>query len=405
MTHDFSTADGRKKIFEYLYDHEAANDRRIRLGKIKNIIITLIFAFNSLIYISYVVDLFVGAVNFDKEHLTALPVFDRVLPFVAGYTNSEILKTILFGFVFLVLVPIVCSIALHIILSIFIRKHKAQPEAFPEDEEAQMKAIVEKEEKVQAKADSYEAPYGKVSGAAVINTIAVFVLSAVILVRESAPLSFLSWVLFIVAGIVLMLIMLGVSFLSFMSFTVTTSSGIKDALSAYEIKLELERAERKKAEEKALKEEEARKEKERIDAMSADELYEYASMLEDDDIKLKYLHIAEKRGSKDAPFLIDVIYKSREEERYKRSRRFMDEGWEAQRRGNYRSAQQKFYAAACLDNPDGMYNYARLCLKFHERRDAVKWLEKAIASGTYDDDDTNRILAAIKRGEHINVVD
>lgn len=268
-----------------------------------------------------------------------------------------------------------------------------------------MKAIVEKEEKVQAKADSYEAPYGKASGAAVINTIAVFVLSAVILVRESAPLSFLSWVLFIVAGIVLMLIMLGVSFLSFMSFTVTTSSGIKDALSAYETKLELERAERKKAEEKALKEEEARKEKERIDAMSADELYEYASMLEDDDIKLKYLQIAEKRGSKDAPFLIDVIHKSREEEKYKKSRRFMDEGWEAQRRGNYRSAQRKFYEAACLDNPDGMYNYARLCLKFGERRDAVKWLEKAIASGTYDDDDTNRILAAVKRGEHINVVD
>ena len=75
---------------------------------------------------------------------------------------------------------------------------------------------------------------------------------------------------------------------------------------------------------------------------------------------------------------------------------------EAESRGQYSLAKSLFKEAAELGDALGMDNYARHCLINGNRSDAIYWLQKSIDTGEADYA-SRELLAALKRGEHIDV--
>ena len=402
--YDFSTVEGRRDIWKKLDKSESKNARTCIVGKIKNLAIALLFAFNNLLFMGYLCDLLVKAEEIVSDMINKVPVLNSFTHFAAGYTDDNIWKALLFGFVFVVVVPAVIGLVLRIILFLIIRK-KATTASFPEEEDKQIDAILSRSNTISVKADAFKAPFGVMFGSAIINTIAGCVFSIVMINDGKAAMSVSDWIGFAILVVIALVIMLVFAFCSSFAFTYPVSSNVKAAYEKQKKQIEEEREAKEREERLAREKEEARKEKEKLDAMTAEELYNYACEIEDNHEQLKLLRMAEKRGYKDACYMITVVERMIEEEQYKKSKACMDAGWAAQDRGDYRLAKRKFLDAAHLDNPEGMYNYARLCLKDGERQEAIRWLEKAIASGTYDDEHSRQLLAAMKRGEHINITD
>ena len=77
-------------------------------------------------------------------------------------------------------------------------------------------------------------------------------------------------------------------------------------------------------------------------------------------------------------------------------------GLEAERSGQYSRAKSLFREAADLGDALGMDNYARHCLIEGNRSDAIYWLQRSIDTGEADYM-SKELLAALKRGEHIDV--
>ena len=320
------------------------------------------------------------------------------------YTSGDLLKVLLFGFVFTVVLPCVLALVVRIILSIIIKKDKSAIEALPEDGD-QIDAILKADDEINSMAKSYSSPLGVSLGSVFINIIAGVVCAVMMINQSEASLSVLGWISFAGIAILALIVVFIFGFMASLSFSYPDTTSIRSAYDEWNKTAESERLKAERLERERQKEEQERAEKEKFDAMTPEELYNYACEIEDNHEQLKLLRMAEKRGYKDACYMITVVERMIEEEQYAKSKACMDAGWAAQDRGDYRLARSKFLDAARLDNPDGMYNYARLSLKYGDRNEAIRWLEKAIASGTYDDADSRMLLAALKRGEHINVTD
>lgn len=401
--YDFATEEGRNKIWEKLHKTEISNERIIKIAKIKNTLMALVFAFNIILFMGYLCDILMKSLKITADLLTKIPLVNGFLKFAYGYTSDVWWKVLLFAAVFVIVVPAVFGIVLRIILSFIIRKVKPSYDGLSEYDGVDV--ILEKADAVNKKAESYTAPYGVMYSFALISVIAGTVCSVLMINDAGFEMSVLGWITFGGAVLLALFVSLFFAFLGSVAFTVTAGIDVRKEYEKWEAEVEAERKakERREREEKA--KEEARREKERLDAMTGEELYNYACEIEDDHEQLKYLRMAEKRGYKDACYMIKVVEEKIENDKYAKSKAMMDAGWAAQDKGDYRLAKRKFLDAAHLDNPDGMYNYARLCLKDGERQEAIRWLEKAIASGTYNDEHSRQLLAAMKRGEHINVTD
>ena len=401
--YDFSTAEGRDKIFKKLCAKEVKNDRTIKVARIKNILVALAFAFNIILFMGYLCDVLMKAFKVTSELLTRIPVVSEFLPFADGFTDGVWWTILLFAVIFLIVAPGVFGLVIRIILSFIIKKKKVSCDGLSEEDG--INAILEKSDAVNKKAKSYTPPFGVMYFFAIISAVAGAVCSVMMINESGLEMSVLGWIIFGGSALLALFASLLFALLASTAFSLPSRSRVRLEYEKEQAEIEAERRERERREREERAKEEARREQERLDAMTGEELYNYALEIEDNNEQLKYLRMAEKRGYKDACYMITVVERMIEEEKYKKSKALMDAGWAAQDRGDYRLAKSKFLDAAYLDNPDGMYNYARLCLRDGERQSAIRWLEKAIASGTYDDEQSRQLLSAIKRGEHINVTD
>lgn len=400
---DFVTEEGRLKIWGSLLKTKAKNEKTVKVARIKNILVALVFALNNLLFTASLCDLLMKTREVPTDLLTGIPVLKDYIAWAAGYVDNGIVEPLVFGFIFTVVIPCVFALIVRIIVSLLIKKSDVSEEKLPEGD--QIEAILKVDDEITAKVKGTSGPFGVMFGSAFVNVIAGAVCGGVMMNKAGFSLSVVGWISYVGVSLLALLVLFVFAFLASISFTYPEALGVREAYNEWNKTAEAERAEKERLAREEEARERARKEKEKLDAMTGEELYNFACGIEDNHEQLKYLYMAQKKGYADAQYMITVVERMIEEEKYARSKACMDAGWEAQSRGDYRYARSKFLEAARMDHPDGMYNYARLSFKFGDRQEAIRWLQKAIDSGTYDDADSRMLLAAMKRGDNITILD
>lgn len=122
-----------------------------------------------------------------------------------------------------------------------------------------------------------------------------------------------------------------------------------------------------------------------------------------DGAAVEYMEIAASRGDPHAKEYLDAC-NSRQQETREKAR---DEAYlaarQADERGDYAAAKRQYKTLADEGHPDAMHNYARLAYRSGDTAEAIRYLQKSIDTGYYDDEETHRLLNALKSGKRINI--